>query len=540
MIEIKTICSLDKIIKPDRVYPLNRASIFKGELYHFGVYATSTYTWATHSLGLFCSNPVKDAVKIYRAVNSPVFFDNYADHDDYVEFEGEGFVADLLEEDLSNLVLSPGKHLFFEIEVDGEKLPCGENKIELLLKDAKGYEYGSVEFVLDIIDKRLPNQEFLVTQWLHPDCISHAHSVEIYSNEFFDLFKKYVATAVRYGQNMLLTPLFTYPLDTDINLERNNFQLVRVKKTCGIYSFDFSLLEKYIQIALEFGIQKIEFSHLFTQWGLKGCPKVIAEVDGVTKKIFGWEQDPLENEYLSFLNVFLDALLLFIKEKGYEEISWFHISDEATDKCLDRYKQAYDFVRNKIGNKRIIDAMSEYLLYEKGCVDIPTVCIDSVQPFIENKIDHFIYYACLQCKDYYSNRYMAMPLQRTRIIGMQAYLGNAKGFLHWGFNFYSSGLSLFQINPYQNTDAGGFFPAGDPFIVYPSKDGVKPSLRLFAFGDAIQDYRALKLLEEMKGRKFVVDLLEKEGLKGYTEYPRSKEWHIGFREKINQYVKESI
>ena len=540
MIEIKTISSLDKMIDSDTVYPLKSASIFKGELYHFGVYATSTYSWATHSLKLLCTSPIKDAIKIYRVENSPVFFDNYADHDDYIEFEGERFVADVLEEDLSNLVLAPGKYLFFEIEVDGNVLPCGEHKIELLLKDAKGYEYGTVEFSLEVINASLPKQEFLVTQWLHPDSIAHAHGVDMYSEQFFKLLREYVTTAVRYGQNMLLTPLFTYPLDTDINVERRNFQLIQVKKTNGMYGFDFTLLEKYIQIALQCGIERIEFSHLFTQWGLKGCPKIVAEVDGERKKIFGWEQDPLENEYLAFLDVFLDELMVFIKEKGYEKICWFHISDEATDKCLERYKKAYQFVRKKIGDMRIMDAMSEYALYESGCVDIPTVCIDSVKPFIENNVEHLVYYACLQCKDYYSNRYMSMPLQRTRIIGMQAYLGGAIGFLHWGLNFYSSGLSLFPIDPYRNTDAGGFFPAGDPFIVYPSKNGVKPSLRLFAFGDAMQDYRALKLLERLKGREFVVDLLKAEGVNGYNKYPRSKEWHIRFREKINKYIKENI
>ena len=540
MIEIKTISSLDKMIGLDTVYPLKSASIFKGELYHFGVYAKSTYAWATHSLELICTSPIKDAIKIYRVDNSPVFFDNYAEHDDYVDFEGEKYVADVLEEDLSRLVLPQWKYLFLEVEVDGTNLSCGEYKIEFLLKDAKGEEYDTVTFSLEVIDATLPKQEFLVTQWLHPDCIANVHGVDIFSDEFFDLFKEYVSTAVRYGQNMLLTPLFTYPLDTEINHERRTFQLVRVKKTNGAYSFDFSLLQKYIQIAMQCGIQQIEFSHLFTQWGLKGCPKIVAEVDGKEQKIFGWAQNPLDEEYLAFLDVFLDELILFIKERGYEELCWFHISDEATKEYLERYKEAYQFVRRKIGNMRIIDAMSDYALCESGCVDIPSVCIDSVQPFMEHNVKHFVYYACLQYKDYYSNRFMAMPLQRTRIIGMQAYLGGAMGFLHWGLNFYSSGLSFFPIDPYRNTDAGGFFPAGDPFIVYPGKNGVKPSLRLFAFGDGLQDYRALQLLESLKGREFVVSLLKAEGVDGYNVYPRSKEWHLRFREKVNQLVKESI
>ena len=236
MIEIKTISALDKIINPSTVHPLQRASALRGELYHFGLYATSTYTWATHSLELVCNSANKDAVKIYHVKSSPVFLDNYAGHDDYVELDGEGIIPDILEEDLSALVLGSGKYLFFAIEVDCDKLPCGENKIEFLLKDAKDVEYDKAEFTLEVIDKALPKQEFAVTQWIHPDCIVHVHGVEIFSTEFFHFFRKYVQAAVRYGQNMLLTPLFTFPLDTVVSGERDNFQLVKVKVEKGGYS----------------------------------------------------------------------------------------------------------------------------------------------------------------------------------------------------------------------------------------------------------------------------------------------------------------
>ena len=53
---------------------------------------------------------------------------------------------------------------------------------------------------------------------------------------------------------------------------------------------------------------------------------------------------------------------------------------------------------------------------------------------------------------------------------MQLYKYKIIGILHWGYNFYNSQFSLEKINPYQVTDAGGAFPSGDAFLVYPGED----------------------------------------------------------------------
>ena len=86
----------------------------------------------------------------------------------------------------------------------------------------------------------------------------------------------------------------------------------------------------------------------------------------------------------------------------------------------------------------IIDALSNYEFYEKNIVDLPVVCTDSAAPYIENKAENWWAYYCFgQNFNGLSNRYMAMPLQRTRIIGMQLYVTGVNGFLQWGYNFYN-------------------------------------------------------------------------------------------------------
>ena len=85
---------------------------------------------------------------------------------------------------------------------------------------------------------------------------------------------------------MLLTPVFTPPLDTAVGGERPTVQLVKVIKENNKYSFDFENFRRYINLCLNCGIEAFEISHFFTQWGAKHVPKTVATVNGKEKQIF--------------------------------------------------------------------------------------------------------------------------------------------------------------------------------------------------------------------------------------------------------------
>ena len=132
-----------------------------------------------------------------------------------------------------------------------------------------------------------------------------------------------------------------------------------------------------------------------------------------------------------------------------------------------------------------------------------------------------------------------MPPVRNRILGLLLYKYEAKGFLQWGHNFWYAQYSKHPINPFKITDAGGSFPSGDSFMVYPGKNG-KPlnSLRHLVFFDAFQDLRALKLLESLTSREYVLNLIE-QGLDiplSFKTYPHEQEWLLGLRERINKEI----
>ena len=135
---------------------------------------------------------------------------------------------------------------------------------------------------------------------------------------------------------------------------------------------------------------------------------------------------------------------------------------------------------------------------------------------------------------------MAMESWRTRILGALIYKYDIKGFLHWGFNFYNSMISYYLINPYVTTSADGSLPSGDPFLVYPAKDGAYPSIRGKVTYEAIGDINLLRTLEEYVGRDEVIKLIDE--IAGFdikfNSYPIDSEYLLKLRRAVTEKLRE--
>ena len=136
---------------------------------------------------------------------------------------------------------------------------------------------------------------------------------------------------------------------------------------------------------------------------------------------------------------------------------------------------------------------------------------------------------------------MSMPSARNRIYGVQLFKYDIIGILHWGYNFYNSQFSIEHINPYEVTDSA--FPSGDPFLVYPGSDGhPEESIRMMVHYEALTDLRALRLLESLAGKEYVMDLVEGELSEPLTfkRYPKSDMYLITLRNRVNREIARRI
>ncbi|MEG1640768.1 MAG: DUF4091 domain-containing protein, partial [Ruthenibacterium sp.] len=377
---------------------------------------------------------------------------------------------------------------------------------------------------LTIYNAQLAPQTILRTEWMHTDCLANYYHVAAWSEEHWSILENFIRAAANRGMNMMLTPTFTPPLDTQVGGERMTVQLVGVQRNGEIYNFDFSLLNRWTELCESCGIQYFEIAHLFTQWGAKCAPKVMAMVeDGSVQRIFGWDT-PAVGEYSRFLQQYLPALTQWLRKKGLLERTYFHVSDEPKMWHIDSFKAAYQSVETLLEGLHVIDALSDYEFYEKGLVRHPVPAINHIHDFIDHQVPHLWSYYCTSQYMDVCNRFMSMPSQRSRIYGVLLYKYQIEGTLHWGYNFYNAQYSTHAINPYAVTDADGAFPAGDPFLVYPGEGGVpEESIRMMVCAEAMQDLRAFQMLEQLAGRDFVMQLIEEDLARPITfyDYPHS-------------------
>jgi hypothetical protein len=432
--------------------------------------------------------------------------------------------------------LFPGQWRCLWITVELPKaVKAGRYPIEIAVS-AGGEKPEAATFTLTVLDAVLPTQTLLQTQWFHADCLSVYYRAPVLSEAWWGHVGRFMKNASAHGINMILTPLFTPPLDTKVGGERPTVQLVGVEKNGSRFHFDFAALKQWIELAQASGVATFEMSHLFTQWGAGFAPKIVVHEKGVEKKLFGWHTPAMDKPYQDFLAQFLPALVHFIYRAGIRDKVFFHVSDEPGLAHLEAYKAAAASLSKHLADFPVIDALSSIEFYRTGAVKRPVPANNHIEDFVKEQVPGLWTYYCVSQWKKVPNRYFNMPSARNRVLGFLLWKYKIEGFLHWGFNFWHTQYSLRSVNPFENTDAGHGFPSGDAFLVYPGEDGPVDSLRHEVHREGLQDMRALQLLEKKIGREKTLALLER-GLKSplmMDEYPRDAAWLLSTRERINK------
>lgn len=156
--------------------------------------------------------------------------------DDYYVYAKDDMYPELLKV-CDTVDVKAGETATLYVEVTAAKKSAGVHNIVVTVGDE------SVCLPLNVLETELADTDFIVSHWMHMDGICHYYGLEPFSEAFYARFKQYLASYVKMGNNMILVPVFTPPLDTGVGLERLTTQLVKVKKVNDDYVFDFSQVE---------------------------------------------------------------------------------------------------------------------------------------------------------------------------------------------------------------------------------------------------------------------------------------------------------
>ena len=365
-------------------------SVLRGEVFNFQI-AIFPESDEDCNITVEVASNLRDGIKIFKVLDMPSNYPAPEDHDDFHYDTKRTEYPDLLqpinEDNTVELTKGEWNCLWFKYIPEMDYI-AGTNPITVFLKKGLYDENNKHIFNLRTIPRQLPMQDLIYTNWFHNDCLCTYYKVEPFSEEYWTLLRNYVKNAVAHGVNMIYTPVFTPPLDTEVGGERPTFQLVEVEKIDVGYRFSFRNFDKYVRICTECGIKYFEISHFFTQWGAKHAPKIMANVKGIQRQIFGWDTVANGKDYVQFLAVFAKAFTKEVERLDIKQNCYLHVSDEPNDEQIEDYKNASYIINQLFPDFHIIDALSEIEFYRQGIVKTP-ICGEDVADTFKAEVENF-------------------------------------------------------------------------------------------------------------------------------------------------------
>lgn len=363
-----------------------------------------------------------------------------------------------------------------------------------------------------------PRREFPVTHWWHADAIYEVYKIEPFGERWWQLLEKHMQNMSAHGSNMIVVPLFHQRSE----VVPEPCQLLGVKLASpGRYEFDWAPIKRFVELAKRNGMEYFEFPHLWLYWEVK-YPTHVYQRDGKEWHLLWPAEAPATTgPFLVFLEQFLPELKKFLDEEQLLDRSFFHVSDEPGKEVIENYRKARDLLKKLAPwtDGRVLDALSDVQYGKQHLVDIPVPVLPSADAYREAGIAHWTYF-CTAPRGRYLNRLFDTPLPKIRMAGALFYRLGARGFLHWGYDYW------FKMNTQEVADTfregAGFdwpgIPYGDPFVVYPGPDGPLDSIRWEIFAESLQDYALLQTLGVSRESPLLAEL------RTYAEFPKSEAW----------------
>ena len=175
-------------------------------------------------------SPIAEYVRVRTVEQVPVGRATNGIVDDNYLKTTSGLYPDLLK-DIKDGKVIIRSHQWSSLWIDvklTDEIPAGDYEIEIqLVKDDA--VICSAKRKITVIGVHLPKQKIMHTEWFHADCLADYYHVDVFSEKHWEILENYFHEYVDRGCNMMMVPLFTYPLDMEVGNDRTTTQSSRWK-----------------------------------------------------------------------------------------------------------------------------------------------------------------------------------------------------------------------------------------------------------------------------------------------------------------------
>lgn len=378
-------------------------------------------------------------------------------------------------------------HRMFEAEALIKTLTFSINVRDVLLPEPKDYS-----FHLDL--------------WQHPSNIARKHEAPLWSDEHFAVLEEYIKSLSQLGQKAVTVIATQIPWSGQYcfaisNYPSDLFEYAMskvIKETNGSFIYDFTVMERYINLCFKYGIDKeIEIFGLINIW--------VSPADGFGG-VAGDFPDALRIRYLDKkdgcykymdkaedIERYIKALESFIIQKGWLDITLV-AADEPSSVAL--YRERLNNLKKIAPSFKYKAAINhvEFINEFKDEIDdyVPALtCVCEDWDLLENIRDRIkgrlLWYVC--CVPKIPNTFISSDLLEARFIGILSAYMKMDGFLRWNYTVWP------QKPKERLSYKAPLWKSGDTNFVYPANNG-RPllSLRYKNLKRGIEDFELINLL----------------------------------------------
>ena len=450
------------------------------------------------------------------------------------EMDGRGFIPGLVPdplfpEETANVGFEANGVFWITLQIPVDAV-VGKTKFTATLTVEDEFRFpmwmGKAPFKIDLpisVDVKStvlkPRTDFPVTHWISADSIWEYYKTEPFSDRFWELAEAYIENLTAHNLDVVYSPIF----NARHEILQRPAQLLKVRPLGDDrYEFDFSDVRRWIQLAKKHGAHFVEWTHFFTPAPTSGKypQRIFERWETIGKLLWAPEISAVSDTYRRFLEQFLPAFKQVLIEEEMLHRSLFHCADEPDGPVqVADYRQARALLNELAPWMKVIDAMSDPVFATERLTDMPVPSIVTAPQFTAAKCDAWVYFCCGP-RGPYLQRFLDTPLPKLRMAGWLFYKLRAKGFLHWGHNYWFVFCTGTPTNPFIDAAVSSWpgMPHGDAFVVYPGESGPIDSIRWEVFAESLQDYALLQTAGIDPDDPMLAEL------ESYAAFPKNEVW----------------
>lgn len=344
--------------------------------------------------------------------------------------------------------------------------------------------HASLPVKIIVQEKVLPEPhdwKFRLDLWQNPWVIAWYYHVEPWSPAHMALLREHMKLYADAGGKYITTYAVHSPW-SDNSYMIEGTMIEWLKHRDGTWKFDYTIFDKYVQLAIETGIDKAITIYTPVPWGHR-----FRYLDEATGNYVFEEWEPGSPEFKTFWNIFLDDLKAHLQLRGWMQKTYLGINENPLE---------YTLAAAKIIKENSKDWK---ITYAGDWHPELTQILDDYSPVIGSEPGHAqleerksrgattTYYIC--CTPARPNTFVFSPPVEARYVSWYASAYGYDGFLRWAYDAWPAD----PVRDARHT----LWPAGDCFLVYP---GANSSIRFEKLREGIVDYEKIRILKEMAGR----------------------------------------